>query len=220
MAILVWDAVGTRIGETGTSKGVFYPLDNNGKYTPGVAWNGLRSVTNSPEGAEPQDFYADDQKYITLRSAENFSGSIGAYTYPPEFAEAIGEVELAEGVNITQQSRKKFGFCYRTAIVNDVSGDAYGYKLHLVYGATAGVSESAYETINDTPALIEFSWDFTTVPVAVTGHRSTSHLIIDSTKVAAEKLTALEAKLYGGEETEAELPLPDEVVTLLAAGGE
>lgn len=219
MATLVWDAVGSRIGETGTSKGVYYPLDQTGAYSPGVAWNGLRSVTNSPEGAETQDFYADDQKYITLRSAENFSGSIGAYTYPPEFAEAIGEVELAEGANIAQQPRKTFGFCYRTAIVNDVSGDAYGYKLHLVYGASAGVSESAYETINDTPALIEFSWDFTTVPVAVTGHKPTAHLIVDSTKVATGKMAALEAILYGGADTTAELPLPDAVAALLTTGG-
>jgi len=218
MATLVWDAVGSRIGETGTSKGVYYPLDQTGKYSPGVAWNGLRSVTNSNEGAEPQDFYADDQKYITLRSAENFSGSIGAYTYPSEFAEAIGEVELVTGANLTQQPRKTFGFCYRTAIVNDVSGDAYGYKLHLVYGATAGVSESAYETINDTPTLIEFSWDFTTVPVAVTGHRPTAHLIVDSTKVATGKMAALEAKLYGDADTTAELPLPDAVVALLTTG--
>ena len=219
MATLVWDAVGSRIGETGTSKSVYYPLDQTGKYSPGVVWNGLRSITNSPEGAEPQDFYADDQKYITLRSAENFGGSIGAYTYPPEFAEAIGEVELAEGANIAQQPRKTFGFCYRTAIVNDVSDDAYGYKLHLVYGASAGVSESAYETINDTPALIEFSWDFTTVPVAVTGHRPTAHLIVDSTKVATGKMAALEAILYGGESAIPELPLPDAVATLLATGG-
>lgn len=217
MPKLTWDDVGKRFYETGVSKGVVYPQGIDGKYSTGAAWNGLISVTESPSGAEPSALYADDIKYLNLMSNEEFGASIEAYTYPDEFAECDGSVELAPGVVIGQQKRKAFGLCYRTVMGNDVAGNDYGYKLHLVYNALAAPSEKAYSSINDSPEANTFSWELTTTPVAVTGHKPTACLIIDSTKVDADKLAALEDILYGSEDAEARLPLPDEIATLFAA---
>ena len=216
MAKLEWDVLGQRLYETGVKKGVLYPL-TDGSYSKGVAWNGLTAVTESPSGAEPTPLYADDIKYLNLMSAEEFGGTIEAYMYPDEFAECDGSAALMEGVYIGQQPRKTFGLCYRTVLGNDVSNEAYGYKLHLIYGAMASPSEKAYATINDSPEAITFSWEFSTTPVDVAGHKPTASLTIDSTKVDASKLAALEDALYGTADKEAYLPLPDEVVTLLSA---
>jgi hypothetical protein len=217
MSKLVWDAIGERYYETGVKKGVLYVMDA-GKYGNGVAWNGLTAVTESPSGAEATPLYADDTKYLNLMSNEDFGGTIEAYTYPDEFKACNGEAELAAGVSIGQQTRKAFGFCYRTVLGNDVDENEHGYKLHLVYGAKAAVSEKAYATINESPEPITFSWEFTTTPVEVDGFKPTSIVTIDSTKVDKAKLEALEAKLYGTESEEPTLPLPNELATLLAAG--
>lgn len=211
MAALTWDEAGKRLYETGVRKGVLYVMDNSGTYPEGVAWNGLTAVTESPSGADSNPLYADDIKYLDLRSAEEFGATIEAYTYPDEFAECDGTAELADGVTIGQQARKSFGLCYRTVLGNDVSNDAYGYKLHLIYGATASPSEKGYQTVNDSPEAITFSWELTTTPVNVTGMKPTAIITIDSTKADPDKLAALEAILYGGENTTARLPLPDEV---------
>ena len=216
MSKLTWDAVGERFYETGVKKGVLYVFDK-GAYTTGVAWNGLTAVTESPSGAEATPLYADDIKYLNLMSNEEFGGTIEAYTYPDEFKACNGEAELATGVNIGQQTRKAFGFCYRTVLGNDEAENDYGYKLHLVYGAKAAVSEKAYATINESPEPITFSWEFTTTPVEVEGFKPTSIVTIDSTKADAAKLAALEAVLYGSESEEPRLPLPSEVAELMAA---
>ena len=218
MAKLTWDNTGERIFETGVKQGVLYPIQNDGKYTKGVAWNGLTAVTESPSGAEATALYADDIKYLNLLSNEEFGATIEAYTYPDEFAECDGSAELATGVMIGQQKRKIFGLCYRTTIGNDVEGNDYGYKLHLVYGCLAAPSEKGYSTINDNPDAITFSWEVSTTPVNVEGFKPTSQITIDSTKADPTKLAALEAVLYGSAETEAKLPLPDEVATLMSAG--
>ena len=215
MSKIVWDAVGEHIFETGVRNGVLYLKDENGAYNTGVAWNGLTSVSESPEGAEPTDLYADDIKYLTLMSAENFKATIEAYTYPVEFEECDGSATIANGVVIGQQSRKPFGLCYRTAIGNDTDGNEHGYKLHIVYRCQASPSEKQYSTINDSPEAITFSWEVSTTPVNVTGKKPTATLIIDSTKADKAKLTALEAILYGAESTEPRLPLPDEIATLM-----
>ena len=220
MSKIVWDATGEKLFETGVDRGVLYLRDEGGDYTNGVAWNGLTAVNESPSGAEPNNLWADNIKYLALVGAEEFGLSVEAYTYPKEFAECDGSAELTTGVTIGQQSRKTFGFCYRTLLGNDVDGDSHGYKLHLVYGCLASPSEKGYQTKNDNPEAITFSWDITTTPVNVTGFKPTACLIIDSTKVAAEKLAALEAILYGsdsGASTAPKLPLPDEVKTTLAA---
>ena len=219
MAKLIWDNVGERLYETGVKQGVLYVYDG-GKYGAGVAWNGLTAVTESPSGAEATPLYADDIKYLNLMSTEEFGATIEAYTYPDEFKVCNGEAELVAGVSIGQQTRKVFGLCYRTTIGNDVDGNDYGYKLHLIYGAQAAPSEKAYATINDSPEAITFSWEVTTTPVNVSGFKPTSYVVIDSTKVAEGAMAKLEAKLYGGEGEDAipSLPLPDEIVTLLAAG--
>lgn len=214
MSKLVWDATGERYYETGVKKGVLYP-QVAGAYPKGVAWNGLTAVTESPSGAEATPLYADDIKYLELMSKEEFGGTIEAYMYPDEFKACNGEADLATGVSIGQQTRQGFGFCYRTIIGNDTEKDAHGYKLHLVYGAMAAVSEKAYATVNDSPEAITFSWEFTTTPVEVTGHEPTSIVTIDSTKVDAGKLKALEDVLYGGDDSEARMPLPDEVLTII-----
>lgn len=216
MARLTWDATSTRLYETGVRQGVLYPQDNSGAYPNGVAWNGLTAITESPSGAEETALWADDIKYLSLRSAEEFGATIEAYTYPDEFAICDGSAELVTGAIIGQQPRKPFGLCYRTVLGNDTELDAHGYKLHLIYGATASPSERAYQTVNDSPEAITFSWEMTTVPVSVTGARPTACVTIDSTKVDSAKLAALEAVLYGGDNTEARLPLPDEIKTLLA----
>ena len=226
MSRIVWDKTGERYYETGVKQGVLYPIQSDGKYTKGVAWNGLTAVTESPSGAEATPLYADDIKYLNLISNEEFGCTIEAYTYPDEFAECDGSAALAAGVMIGQQKRKIFGLSYRTAFGNDVDGTDHGYKLHLVYGCLAAPSEKAYATINDSPEAITFSWEVTTTPVSVTGFKPTSQITIDSTKVKAEKLTALEDILYGKDgtdgssgATEPRLPLPDEIAALFSEGG-
>lgn len=214
MAKIVWDEVGKRIYETGVSKGVLYVQTDEGTYGKGVAWNGLTAVNESPSGAEPTPLYADDIKYLELTSAEEFGASIEAYTYPDEFEQCDGSASPADGVVIGQQPRKAFGLCYKTVKGNDVKNNDYGYKLHLIYGAKAAPSEKAYQTINDSPEAITFSWEVTTTPVNVTGFKPTSCLTIDSTKVDAEKLKQLEDQLYGTEAEEPKLLLPDEVINI------
>lgn len=215
MSKLVWDQTGERKYETGVKMGVLYPLSEVGAYDKGVAWNGLTAVTESPSGAESNPLYADDIKYLDLRSVEEFGGTIEAYMFPDEFAECDGSASLADGVSIGQQKRKTFGLCYRTVLGNDILGDDYGYKLHIVYGAVVAPSERAYSTINDSPEPITMSWEFSTTPVAVEGFKPTAHLEIDSTKANKEKLAALEAILYGADDTNARLPLPNEIATLM-----
>lgn len=215
MAKIVWDQTGTRYFESGVRQGVLYTQDKNGAYTNGVAWNGLTAVTESPSGADPTDLYADDIKYASMRAAETFGATIEAYTYPEEFAVCDGSVELAPGVMAGQQDRKTFGLSYRTKISNDLSVD--GYKLHLIYGATASPSEKSYSTINDSPDANTFSWELTTNPVNVPGHKPTAILTINSLTANADKLAALEAILYGtdgDDATDAKLPTPEEVITL------
>lgn len=216
MSKLLWDQTGERFYETGVKQVALYP-QVNGAYPKGVAWNGVTAFTESPSGAEPTPLYADDIKYLNLMSNEEFGATIEAYTYPDEFAECDGSAELATGVTIGQQARKSFGLVVKTTLGNDVDGNAKGYKLHLVYGLLASPSEKAYATINDSPEAITFSWELTSTPVAVTGHKPTSIITIDSTKVSATQLAALEAVLYGGDNAEAKLPLPDEVAEMMAA---
>ena len=215
MSKIVWDAIGDHIFETGVRNGVLYLKGAEGTYDTGVAWNGLTSVSESPEGAEATDLYADDIKYLSLMSAENFKATIEAYTYPVEFEECDGSATIAKGVVIGQQSRKPFGLCYRTSIGNDTDGNEHGYKLHIVYGCQASPSEKQYSTINDSPDAVTFSWEVSTTPVNVTGKKPAATLIIDSTKADKAKLTALEAILYGSEQDEPRLPLPDEIATLM-----
>ena len=214
MAKIVWDEVGKRYYETGVSQGVLYVQDTTGNYPEGVAWNGLITVNESPSGAEPTPLYADDIKYLNLMSAEEFGASIEAYTYPEEFALCDGTQELATGITVGQQARKPFGLCYKTRIGNDTDGVDHGYKLHLIYGALASPSQKSYSTINDNPDAITFSWDVKTTPVAVTGMKPTATIVIDSTKVEEANLKALEDILFGDEETEPRLPLPDEILQL------
>lgn len=217
MAKLVWDAIGERFYELGTRKGVLYPCENDGTYPKGVAWNGLTAVTESPSGAEPNDLYADDIKYASLRSAETFGCTIEAYTYPDEFAACDGSAEVADGVTIGQQKRKMFGFSYVSQVGNDTIQDLDdGYKLHLIYGAMASPSDKSYATINDSPDAITFSWEITTVPINVEGYKPTATIVIDSLKADKTKLAALEDILYGTESAEPRLPLPDEVITLMS----
>lgn len=218
MSKIVWDQTGERLYETGVNHGVLY-IPTSGAYSKGVAWNGLTAVTESPSGAEATALYADDIKYLNLMSAEEFACTIEAYTYPDEFAECDGSASLVTGVNIGQQPRKTFGLCYRTTIGNDTDGNAHGYKLHMVYGCLASPSEKAYATINDSPEANTFSWEVSTTPVNVTGHKPTAFLTIDSTKADPAKLAALEKILYGDTEAEPRLPLPDEIATLMAANG-
>lgn len=219
MSKLVWDKSGERYYETGVKKGVLYVQDEKGEYSKGVAWNGLTAVTESPSGAEATALYADDIKYLSLYSAEEFGATVEAYTYPPEFAACNGEEELTPGVTLGQQTRKPFGMCYTTTLGNDTQGNDYGYKIHLIYGAMAAPSEKAFASINDSPEAITFSWELTTTPVSVKDHKPTASITIDSTKVDKDKLTALEAVLYGSESEEPRLPLPDEIVTLVSAAG-
>lgn len=216
MAKLVWDKSGERLYETGVKQGVLYVQDTTGTYPKGVAWNGLTAVTESPSGAEATALYADDIKYVNLVSAEELGGTIEAYMYPDEFAECDGSVALTPGMYIGQQDRKTFGLCYRTTLGNDTDSNNHGYKLHIIYGALAAPSEKAYATINDSPEAITFSWEFKTTPVNVTGHKPTASIVIDSTKVDAEKLAALEKILYGDDTGDGpRLPLPDEVLSTL-----
>ena len=222
MSKLVWDKTGERYYETGVKNGVLYVVDNTGNYGKGVAWNGLTKVTESPSGAEATPLYANNIKYLNLMSAEEFGFTIEAYTYPDEFAACDGSSEIATGITIGQQSRKTFGFCYRTENGNDTLGTDYGYKIHIVYGATASPSSKDYQTINDSPEAISLSWEAKTTPVEVTTEidgnkpKPTATLIIDSTKVDKTKLKSIEDKLYGTEAEEPTLLLPDEIVALLA----
>lgn len=218
MAKIVWDKTGERIYETGVEQGVLYNIDEGGAYSKGVPWNGLTAVTESPSGAEATPLYADNIKYLELMSAEEFGATIEAYTYPDEFGECDGTATIEKGVVIGQQSRKIFGLSYKTVVGNDVKNNDYGYKLHLIYGAKAAPSEKAYSTINDSPEAITFSWEVTTTPVPVSGHKPTSTLVIDSTKVGEGVMKKIEDVLYGTEEAEARLPLPDEVLSIIKAG--
>lgn len=217
MSKLVWDETGKKYYETGVKMAVLYN-QVEGAYTKGTAWNGFRSFEKRPSGAEATSLWADDTKYLNMMSAEEFGATIGAYTYPDEFNPCIGYKELTPGVLVGQQDHEIFGLCVRTTIGNDVKGNEYGYKLHLVYGAQAAPSEVSYNTINDSPEAIEMSWELTTTPVVVAGCKPTAYIEIDSTKVDSSKLAALEAVLYGDQSNEARLPLPDEVKTLLTAG--
>lgn len=232
MSKISWDNSGEHIYETGVNHGVLYPLNASGQYTPGVAWNGLSTVTESPSGAEANPIYADNIKYLNLYSAEEFGATIEAYTYPDEFALCDGTAELVAGtgVQVGQQSRKTFGLCYRTIIGNDEKGDAYGYKLHLLYGCKASPSERSYQTVNDSPEAIAFSWEITTTPINVgDGFNPTSIITIDSTKFTTEsqkaKLKAIEDLLYGTDAegstqaTDPKLPLPSEIMAILNAQG-
>lgn len=221
---LLWDQVGEREYETGVDHGVLYIPDAAGQYDEGYAWNGLVTVTESPSGADANPLYADNMKYLNLVSAEQFGGTVEAYTYPDEFAQCDGTANPTPGVSVGQQNRKTFGLCYRTRVGNDVEGADLGYKLHLVYGALAAPSEKAYGTINDTPDAITFSWAITTTPVDVPGnnpatgkpYKPTATIVIDSTEVDATALAALEDQLYGTAGGDARLPLPAEVLALFA----
>ena len=221
MAKLVWDEAGKHIYETGVSKGVLYVMsDTPGTYEKGVAWNGLSSVSESPTGAEVSAIYADNIKYLNLMSREEFEGSIEAYTYPDEFMACDGSAspEDAKGFVVGQQDRKTFAFCYQTKVGNDLNPEA-GYKIHIIYGALASPSERSYETVNDSPEAMTFSWDITTTPVAVTGFKPTAHVELDSTKIDKTKLEKIEAKLYGTDEPSGEptLLMPDEIINMLKA---
>ena len=217
MSKLVWDKTGDRTYETGVRNGVLYPQSTGGTYPKGVAWNGPTAVTESPSGAEATALYADDIKYLNLYSTEEFGATIEAYTYPDEFAECDGSASIATGVTIGQQKRKAFGLCYRTVLGNDVDGEDYGYKIHIIYGAMAAPSEKAYNTINDSPEAITFSWEISTTPVSVSGFKPTASVTIDSTKVESAKLKSLEDILYGTETEEARLPLPNEIAELIGS---
>lgn len=223
MSKLIWDNTGERLYETGVNSGVLYPRGADGNYPKGVVWNGLTAVTESPSGAEATPLYADNMKYLNLVSAEEFGATVEAYTYPDEFAECDGSAEIAKGVMVGQQARKTFGLSYKTNLGNDVDGNEYGYKLHLIYGALAAPSEKGYNTINDSPEAITFSWEITTTPVPVKGFKPTASLTINSTKADPAKLKELEDILHGKDPTteggddgaDPRLPLPDEVITLM-----
>ena len=215
MARLIWDEVGQRFFETGVKNGVLYVQDNDGSYKNGVVWNGLTAVTESPSGAEETPLYADDVKYLTLRSAEEFGATVEAYTYPEEFEQCDGSASIAEGVTIGQQARRAFGLCYRTSVGNDIQGQNFSYKLHLIYGCTVAPSEKSYSTINDNPEAITFSWELSTVPVPVDGFSPTASLVIDASKVDEGKMQQLENALFGDAENEATLLLPNQIMELL-----
>ena len=218
MAQLVWDQTGERLYEAGVDHGVLYLPDGSGVYSEGVAWNGLVTVTESPSGAEASPQYADNIKYLNLVSAEEFGGTIEAFTYPDEFAECDGSVAPSSGLIVSQQARKLFGLAYRTRVGNDIDGTAHGYKLHLLYGLLAAPSEKAYGTINDSPEAITFSWEVSSTPVPVTDLSPTSMIVVDSTKVDAGDLADLEEILFGTVGDDPRLPLPDEVIALFGAG--
>lgn len=216
MAKLVWDQIGEKLYETGVEQAAIYPLATGNTFGAGAAWNGLTAVTESPSGAEPTALYANDKKYLELMSAEEFGGTIEAYTYPDEFAECNGEASLVPGVRLAQQARKLFCMVYKSLIGNDTEGTKYGYKLNLVYNARVSPSEKANNTVNDSPEAATMSWEFTTTPVSITGFDPTAHIVIDSTTVDKEKLAELEAILYGTEDQEPRIVMPDEIATLFA----
>lgn len=215
MVRLMWDQVGERVYETGVDHGVLY-IPNNGVYDAGYVWNGLTSVNESPSGAEASPQYADNIKYLNLISAEEFGATVEAFTFPVEFEQCDGTAQPAPGVSVGQQNRRTFGLSYRTLIGNDVEGTDFGYKLHLIYGALAAPSEKGYTTVNDSPEAINFSWEVTTTPVAVPGFKPSAQLTIDSTKVDADGLTALEDALYGTEGADPRLPLPEEIIAMFS----
>lgn len=221
MSKLVWDKTGERYYETGVKNCALYIQSSTGTYDNGVAWNGITAITESPSGAEATPLYADDIKYVNLMSAEEFGGTIEAYTYPDEFAECDGSAELSTGVKIGQQKRKTFGLCYKTTLGNDTDGNEHGYLLHIVYGCLASPSEKGYSTINDSPEAITMSWEFSTTPVEVEGFKPTSTIVIDSTKIDSGKLAKLEATLFGSdtESTTAKLPLPSEIKLIMETEG-
>lgn len=217
MTKLTWDKTGERLYETGVDHGVLYIPDATGIYDNGVAWNGLTTVTESPSGAEANALYADNIKYLNLISAEEFGATVEAYTYPEEFGQFDGTSAPVVGLYVGQQARRAFGLSYRTRLGNDVDGSDYGYKLHLIYNATAAPSEKAYATINDSPEAITFSWELTTTPVfAGDDLKPTAQLTIDSTKVDADTLAQLEVALYGAVGTDPRLPLPEEVISMFS----
>lgn len=213
MTRLEWDKTGERFYETGVDRGVLYPMVANA-YPKGVSWSGMINVNESPSGAEASPLWADNMKYLNLMSAEEYAASIEAYSYPDEFAECDGSAEIAPGVSIGQQTRKTFGFAYRTLIGNDTEGTDYGYKIHMIYGCKASPSEKAHATVNDSPEAATMSWEVTTTPVNVEGHKPTANVTIDSTKVSKEALQRLEDILYGTTEQEARLPLPSELIEI------
>ena len=219
MSKLVWDQIGERFYETGVSQAALY-VQENGIYPKGVAWSGITAVTESPSGAEASPLYADNIKYLNLIGNEEFGATIEAYTYPEEFAQCDGSASLATGVTIGQQKRKAFGLAFKTLLGNDTDGTEHGYKLHMIYGATAAPSEKAYASVNESPEAITFSWEVTTIPVNVAGFKPTSIVTIDSTKADAAKLAELEAILYGSEDQEARLPLPDEIAQIMGDGAQ
>lgn len=214
MSRLIWDAIGEKFYEMGTKMGVLYPMKEDGSYENGVAWNGLTAVTESPSGAEETKLYADDIKYASLRSAEEYAYTIEAYTYPPEWEPCDGSAQVATGVTIGQQKRKGFGFSWVTTVGNDVS-DEVGKKIHIAWNSTASPSEKSYSSINDSPDAITFSWECSTSPVNVSGFRPTSHMEIDCSKLKAATVKAIEDKLWGTENAEATLPTPEEIITLV-----
>lgn len=219
MPKLLWDETGKHFYETGTRMGVLYPQDDTGAYPKGVAWNGLTGVTLSPSGAEETALYSNDDKYISLYSKETVGGTIQAYYSPEEFDECDGTAELIKGVKIGQQTRKPFGFCWRTVLGNDLKKNDYGYTIHIVYGCTASPSEKAYTSINESPEAVQSSWTFTTTPVTA-GNKKTSTVEFKSTSMTPAQLKAIEDVLYGTEEKEAHLPLPDEIKTIIESAAQ
>lgn len=215
MPRIEWDKATQRTYETGVKNCVLYVQDSTGAYPKGVAWNGISSISENPTGADANDIYADDMKYLTLRAAETFEATVEAYTYPDEFAECDGTASPAPGLRLGQQTRKPFGIVYKTTIGNDTDFDDYGYKLHIIYNATVSPSQRSYQTINDSPEAITFSWDLTTISIPVDGYKATANLVIDSTKADETKLKALEDMLFGTESTEAHLPSPAEIIAAL-----
>ena len=222
MTRISWDQDKERLYETGIDRGVLYKKiksgTNAGQYGTGVPWNGLTGVTESPSGAEETALYANNKKYLSLYSKEDLGGTIKAYTYPDEWEECDGSAEIATGVTVSQQPRTGFGMTYRTIVGNDAAGEDYGYKIHLIYGATASPSSKDYQTINDSPEAIEFSWEYKTVPVDVPNHKPTSMIVIDSTEVDDTALAAIEDILYGADNSEPRLPLPSEIISILSGG--
>ena len=210
MAVLKWDQTGEKLYETGVQKGVLYPMDG-AVYGKGVAWNGLTAVNETPSGAESTKLYADDIKYLDIRSAEEFGATIEAYSSPDEFDACDGTAELADGVNIGQQNRKGFGFCYRSTIGNDTEYNNYGSKLHIIYGLTAAPSERSYSSVNDSPETATLSWEVSSTPVSVAGFKPTSIVTINSKKINPEALKEIEDALYGTESVEPKILLPDEI---------
>ena len=219
MAKMVWDQIGERLYETGVEQAAIYPVSAEGGYDTGAAWNGLTAVTESPSGAEPTPLYANNKKYVELMSAEEFGGTIEAYTYPDEFAECNGEKAVVPGFTVGQQTRKPFGMVYKTLIGNDTEGTKHGYKLNIVYNARVTPSEKANNTVNDSPEAATMSWEFSTTPVEIEGYDPSAKLTFDSTVIAKEKLAQLEAKLYGDADAEPTLLMPDEIIALIGTAG-